>query len=88
MTDWPTKPTCLLCDASEKSSLAFALDDFSGKESTYQLGDTGGVGSIPGSGRYPGVESGNPPVSLLEKFHGQKSLVCYSPWGLQKVRYT
>ena len=32
-----------------------------GKESTYNAGDTGGVTvSIPGSGRSPGEENGNP----------------------------
>ena len=32
----------------------------SNKESTYKLGATGDVGSIPGSGRSPGVGHGNP----------------------------
>ena len=32
----------------------------SGKESTCNEGDTGDVGSIPGSGRSPGVGNGNP----------------------------
>ena len=36
----------------------------------------------PGSGRSPGKRNGNPlQYSCLEKFHGQKSLVGYSPWG-------
>ena len=35
-------------------------------------------GSIPGSGRSPG--EGNP-AFLPEEFHGQKSLVGYSPCG-------
>ena len=37
-----------------------------GKESAYSVED---LGSIPGSGRSPG------------EFHGQRSLVGYSPWG-------
>ena len=43
----------------------------------------GDVGSIPGSGRSPGEENGNPltPVLLPGKSHGQRSLVGYSPWG-------
>ena len=39
------------------------------------------VGSVPGSGRSPGGGRGNPPVFLPGKFHGQRSLVGYSPWG-------
>ena len=31
-----------------------------GKESAYNAGDTGDVGSIPGWGRSPGGERGNP----------------------------
>ena len=42
--------------------------------------NVGDLGSIPGSGRSPGGEHGNPPqYSCLEKTHGQKSLVGYSP---------
>ena len=39
------------------------------------------VDSIPGSGRSTDGGDGNPPVFLPEKFHGQRSLVGYSPWG-------
>ena len=52
------------------------------KESAWQCkrcrshGDTG---SIPGSGRSPGVENDNTPIFLPGKFHGQRSLVSYSP---------
>ena len=31
-------------------------------------------GSVPGSGRSMGVGNGNPPIFLLEKFPGQRSL--------------
>ena len=31
-----------------------------GKESTFNAGDRGDVSPIPGSGRYPGGEHGNP----------------------------
>ena len=42
-------------------------------------GDTGDVGSIPGSGRCPGVGNANPlQYSCLEKFHRQRSLADYS----------
>ena len=40
------------------------------------------LGSIPGLGRFPGGEHGNPlQYSCLENSHGQRSLVGYSPWG-------
>ena len=60
-----------------------------GKASAYNVGD---LGSIPGLGRSPGEENGNPlqyswrrkwqptPVFLPGKSHGQRSLVGYSPW--------
>jgi len=38
-----------------------------GKESTCSAGDAGDIGSVPGSGRSPGWEQGNPlPYSCLE----------------------
>ena len=50
-----------------------------GKASVRNAGD---LGSIPGSGRSPGEGNGNPlQYSCLETFHGQRSLVGYSPWG-------
>ena len=50
-----------------------------GKESTCNAGATG---STPGSGRSPGGGHGNPlQFSCLEKSHGQRSLLGYSPWG-------
>ena len=48
------------------------------KESACNVGD---LGLIPGLGRSPGEGSGNlPPVFLLGEFHGQRSLLGYSPW--------
>ena len=48
-------------------------------------GDTRDTGSIPGSGRSPGVTNGNPLQNLcLKKSPGQKSLVGYSPWGFKE----
>ena len=32
-------------------------------------------------------EMATPPVSLPEKFHGQRSLAGYSPWGRKRVRH-
>ena len=38
--------------------------------------------SVPGLGRSPGAEHGNPfQYSCLENPHGQRSLVGHSPWG-------
>ena len=49
----------------------------------------GDLGSIPGPGRSPGEGNGNPPQdSCLEKSHGQRSLVGYSPWGHKELNAT
>ena len=48
-----------------------------GKESACNAGD---LGSIPGLGRSR-EGNGNPLIFLPEESHGQRSLVCYSPWG-------
>ena len=54
----------------------------SGKESACNAGDTGDVGSIPGSRWSLGGGNGKPLLhSLPEKSHGQRSLVAYSPKG-------
>ena len=46
----------------------------------------GDLGLIPGLGGFPEGGHGNPlQYSCLENPHGQRSLVCYSPWGLQRV---
>ena len=45
--------------------------------------------SIPGCGRFPGEGNGNPlPVFLPGKFHGERSLVGYSPWGRKELDTT
>ena len=55
------------------------------KNTPASVGDTGCEGSIPGLGRCPGVGNGNLlQYSCLEKFHGQRSLVGYSPWGYKE----
>ena len=43
------------------------------------------LGSIPGSGRSPGEENGNP---LPVESHGQRSLVGYSPRGCKELDTT
>ena len=48
------------------------------------VGDTGDVGLIPGSGRSPGGGHDNPlQYSCLEN-HGQRSLAGYSPWSCKE----
>ena len=50
------------------------------KNSPANAGDVRDTGSVPGSGRSPGV--GTPtPVFLPGEPHGQRSLGGYSPWG-------
>ena len=45
-------------------------------------GDTGDLNSILGSRKSPGEGNGNSLEYFLPgKFHGQRSLVGYSPWG-------
>ena len=44
-------------------------------------GDTGDAGLIPGSGRSPGGEDGDPLQYLPGKSHRQRSLEGYGPWG-------
>ena len=52
--------------------------DSDGKESAFNAGD---LGSIPGLGRSPGGEYGNPfQYFCLQNPQGQRSLVGYSPW--------
>ena len=61
----------------------------SGKECTCQCGRHRDAGSIPGLGRSPGEEDGNPPqYSCLENSTGQRSLLGYSPWGRKKLDMT
>ena len=57
-----------------------------GKESTCNTED---LGSIPGLGRSPGEEHGNPlQYSCLKNPHGQGSLAGYSPWGRKESDMT
>ena len=49
-------------------------------------GDARDTGSMPGLGTFPGVGKGNLPQYFLPgKFHGQRSLVGYSPWGHKEL---
>ena len=52
------------------------------KETTCNAGD---LGSVPGLGGSPGGGHSNPfQYPCLENPHGQRSLVGYSPWGLEE----
>ena len=52
------------------------------KDLPASAGNVRDASSIPGSGRCPGGGHGNPlQYSCLEKPHGQRSLLGYSPWG-------
>ena len=56
------------------------------KESACTVGD---LGSIPGLERFPREENVNPlQYACLGEFHGQRSLVGYSPWGLKESDMT
>ena len=64
-------------------------DSSSGKEPAYQSEDIRDVGLIPGLGRYPGGEHGNPlQYSCLETPHGQRSLKDYSSQGRTELDMT
>ena len=72
------------------SSSDVALKGFPGgsddNESTCSVGD---LGLIPGLGRSPGGEHGNPlQYSCLENPYGQRSLVSYSPWDCKESDMT
>ena len=45
--------------------------------------NAGDMGSSPGSGKSPGEGNGTP-VFLPGKSHGQRNMLGYCSWGLQK----
>ena len=52
------------------------------KDLPANAGDSGVAGSVPVSGKIPWSKKWQPPpVFLPGKFHGQRSLVGYCPWG-------
>ena len=79
-------PLCIIIHNSS-TSIYYTFTNFSGgsdgKESACNSGDPR---LIPGLGRSPGEENDNPLQYFLPgEFHGQRSLVSYSPWG-PKIR--
>ena len=70
-------------------SLIGLPDGSEGEESACNAGDKGDAGSIPGSGKISwSKEWQPPPVFLPGKFHGQKSLMGYSPKGCKESDMT
>ena len=51
-------------------------------------GDVRDAGSIPESGRSPGEEMVPTPIFLPREFHGQRSLLGYSPWDHKRLDTT
>ena len=65
------------------------LDFPSGSDSKASAYNSGDLGSILGSERFPGEGNGNPlQYSCLEKSHGWRSPVGYSPWGCKELDMT
>ena len=67
--------------------LSTNIHRLSSKESACNAGD---LGSISGSGRFPGVARYwlLIPVFLPREFYGKSSLVGYSPWGHEELDRT
>ena len=70
--------TNFTCDQNLKSVLDVAWVAVVIKNPPANAGDTREAASIPGSGRSPGGENGNP---FLPGKSRRQSLVGYSPWG-------
>ena len=61
----------------------------SGLDNKASACNVGNPGLIPGLGRCSGEGNGKPiPVLLPGKFHGQRSLVGYNPWGHKDLETT
>ena len=58
------------------------------RELLTSAGDTGDLGSIPGSGRSPGEGRAAHSSILAGKSHGQRSLAGCNPWGHKKSYVT
>ena len=69
------------CQSKQASQMVLVV-----KNPPAKAGDTGVTGLIPGLGRSPGEEHGNPlQYSCLENPYGQRSLVGYSPRGCKEL---
>ena len=83
----PTRLLCLWDYLSKNTGVVRGFPGGSdGKVSACNTGDTG---LIPGLGRSPGEGNGNSlQYSYLEKSHGWRSLLGYSPWGRKESDMT
>ena len=67
--------------------MAQTVSDFpGGSESKASACNVGDLGSIPGSGRFPGNGNGNP--FLPGESHGHRSLAGCNPWGRKELDTT
>ena len=73
---WSTSTSFLLGKINYRASLVAQLI----KNPPANAGDSKEAGLTPGSGRSPGEGNGNP-LQYSGEFHGQRSLVGYSPQG-------
>ena len=78
-------PELVICAPPPPTTGGF-LGGSESKESACNMGD---LGSIPGSGRSPGGENGNPfQCSCLENPHGQRSLAGCCSWSRKELGTT
>ena len=77
---------CKESDTTERPILSGFPGGVVVKNLPTSAGDAGDSGLISGSGRFRGEGNGKPlQYSCLEKSHGQRSLVGYSPWGNKEL---
>ena len=87
VTGYPSIPDHTL-KISPISNISVTFAKPSGKESAANAGDTKDAGLFPGLGRALGERNGSHFGILAWKFHGQRRLVGYSPWGLKELDTT
>ena len=59
------------------------------KNTPANAGDVRDVGSISGSGKFPGGRAWQPILVFLPgESHRQRCLACYSPWGHEELDMT
>ena len=78
-------PHSLVIYRSGQMSLKYFQANIGGSEVKNPPVNAGDLGGIPGLGRSPETGSGNTPVFLPGKSHGQRSLVGYSPQDGKRV---
>ena len=61
---------------------------FSGEDTPANAGNVRDAGSISRSGRSPGGGNGSPLQYSYRKFHGQRYMAGYSPWGCKESGMT